>query len=99
MDEIDADADQRSADDRRVELLGFTRRAAEAGLPSHRLGERIGRGAGEHRHCQEPGPQNAQREDDEGELAGDGRNASAACSEVWTSVTPLACSVAAVVTM
>ena len=61
---------------------------------------REGGRAGQHRQRKKPGADDAEREEREGESARRvGRSASAACDEVWISVMPCACSVAAAVSM
>ena len=64
------DAAERRQRDDRVELACFQKLAIEAALPLERLGDRVRRGSGEHRHGQHPRADDAEAEQQEGGITG-----------------------------
>ena len=68
--EVEHDAAERRQRDDRVELARFEKLAVEAALPLERLGDRVRRRPGEHRHGQHPGADDAEAEQQEGGVAG-----------------------------
>jgi hypothetical protein len=97
--EVDDCSDNRR--DRQGAVEGFAsigfRAKADRPLPC--LADCVSGRSGEHRDGQEAGADDAEREDEERDPSCQRGNASAACREVWMSVMPFACSVAAVVTI
>ena len=94
-----AAADDRRHGNRAVERLCASELARQAHVPAEGFAQGVGRRAGEHRQRQQAGADDAQREDHEGELAGDRAQRLGGLAEVWMSVMPCAFRVAAVVMM
>lgn len=93
-DGVEADADNHRRGDDAVEGLGFKRFTRQPGRPVQGAADAEGGGAGQHRHAEHPGADDARRE---GEIPAIGRSADAAAAEFWMSSLPAACNVAAVV--
>ena len=87
---------KRRDDDDRIEAGGLPRLVLEPFLPAEHLGDGEGGRAGEDRHGEETGADDADREQAEGERPATGRSASAACAAELIWVMPWRCRVAAV---
>ena len=85
-------------DDDQVEAARLVEAAREPGLPAEQLAHRVGGRAGEHRHGEQAGADDAEPKTRNANAPATGRSASAACAAVWTSTMPRWLSVTAVAT-